>query len=236
MVLLGSHHPVTLQHRAFRDMLVNREQRLELIVTRDPTYRHLIPALLGRTIQIEVNHWLQSQARSALPVTFAPLTEVFHDIDRHKQWEPMFPMQYLNVSKPHQQAPISIIQNSAASTASTSASTLTGSTGSAMLPAAPISQPQPSRPVSTLVRHMAYNEAVFGKFKSLGHKAQAIKAQVRKNHVAYPKNTAGNNMCMSFHVLGVCNDTCRQASDHGAHTAAEDDILRTWCEEHYKIE
>ena len=241
-VLLGSQHPVPMQHRAFRDMLVTREQRLELISTRDPTYRHMVPALLGRTIQIEVNHWLQTQARTALPVAFASLTDVFIDIDRHKQWEPVFPPQYMSVVKPTGAtgASVNVPYSSTASTAGTTASTLStiSSLGAASTTSPPTSAPSaaPAPRTNTVVRQVAYNESIFGRFKALGHKAQAVKAYVRKQRVAYPENAAGNKMCMSYHVIGVCNDTCRQASDHIVHTAAEDETLRAWCEEHFKIE
>ena len=221
-------------------MLVSRNQRLELIVTRDPAYRHMVPALLGRTVQIEVNHWLQVQARTALPVAFPALTDVFNNIDRHKQWEPSFPGQYLNVPRPAA-SPVSLIPtgSSAGSTANTTAaSTLTTNSDSIGI----LSPPTTSSPASSntqssrVVRHVGYNDAVFGRFKALGHKAQAVNAYVRKHRIAYPTTAAGNNMCMSFHVLGICNDACHQAADHIVHTLAEDDTLRAWCDKNFKIE
>lgn len=90
-VLLGPQHPVTRQHRLYRDLLVGHEKRLvERTVPRNPSHRYLVPALLARVIQLELNHWVAIQMRSAAVVPFTQLTDVFADIERERPWEPSF--------------------------------------------------------------------------------------------------------------------------------------------------
>ena len=213
LVLLGSQHPVTLQHRAFRNTLVSREQRLELISTRDQAYRHMVPALLGRVVQIEVNHWLTTQARTAQPVPFANLTDVFHDIDRQRPWEPVFPPTYLSLPKAMGLPAVSVAGDSNSSTA---ASTLTNFSGGNTAPSsnASASAAPPPAPSSAVLRNPAWKDSVFGQFKAMNIKAKAVKEQVRKNRVAYPTNKRGDNMCITYHALGICNENCRMATDH----------------------
>jgi len=228
LTLLGSQHPVTLQHRAFRDTLVAREQRLELITTRDPAYRHMVPALLGRFVQIEVNHWLTTQSRTAQPVRFDTLLDIFQDIDRQRHWEPSFPSAYLVHPKP---IPPSINTSNVA--ASSAGSTLTSYT-----PPNPGNNATSTASTNStaVVRNMAYNDTVFGTFKAMNIKARTVKDHVRKNKVAYPVNSRNENMCITYHTLGLCNEACRQVADHVPHTPEEDETLRLWCTMHWKAE
>jgi hypothetical protein len=68
LVLLGSHHPVTQQHHAYWQYLVLHGQRLDRVTTCNPRRTPLLPALLGRVIQMEVNTWLMAQAQQAQPL------------------------------------------------------------------------------------------------------------------------------------------------------------------------
>jgi hypothetical protein len=228
LTLLGSQHPVTLQHRAFRDTLVAREQRLELITTRDPAYRHMVPALLGRFVQIEVNHWLTTQARTSQPVRFETLLDIFQDIDRQRQWEPAFPSAYLTLPRvvPPSVNTGSVTANSVGSvpTPKTAVSPGTNATTAATTTS------------TAVVRNPAYNDKLFGPFKAQNIRARAVKDYVRKNKVAYPVNSRNENICITYHTLGLCNEACRQVADHVPHSADEDETLRAWCTMHWKAE
>ena len=133
LVLFGSHHPVTQAHQTYRRELVTQEKRLERITTREPSMRFLVPALLGRRIQLAVNTWLGGQARSPNPVPFKSLIDVFDDIELGLPWEPVFPGGYLQMIRPQgtgttPQAPADVSINSG--TVDTAASTLTNNSGS----------------------------------------------------------------------------------------------------------
>jgi hypothetical protein len=236
LVFLGSHHPVTQTLHHYRQSLVTNEKRLERVSTRDPHMRNLVPALLARVIQLEINAWFLSQMRSAAPITIPPLTDVFRDIDRERQWEPSFPSNYLTGQRPPS-GQLTHVSPIGAATAMTAASSVTGmSTALPATVASSVTHDAPSPSESVIVRNALYKDDVFGTFKALGHKARTIKESIRRRHVSYPNNSQGHPMCLTYHVIGVCNSRCKFATDHCAHTAAEDETFRAWCAEHYKLE
>jgi hypothetical protein len=46
-------------------------------------------------------------------------------------------------------------------------------------------------------------------------------------------NSNGVEMCMSYHLKGMCNTNCLHWGDHHNHTPAEDQALLGWCQQHY---
>jgi hypothetical protein len=46
-------------------------------------------------------------------------------------------------------------------------------------------------------------------------------------------NATGVEMCLLYHLKGICNITCAHNGDHKEHTPAEDLALIRWCEAHY---
>lgn len=242
-VLLGPNHPVTFQHAQYRHYLVNHERRLERVVPRDPLYRHLLPALLARALQLAINCWLQNQKDTPGPALVPSFLQIFMDIDLQRPWEPTLPAAYLALpSLPSalrsQPADISV-----PSGVSTAASTLSRSI---VFPAAPsAAAPLPSgastdAPTRTPTgngtqRNMAFNESAFGIYKALNLRAKPLKESLTSRNIVTPLNSRGNRMCLTFHVMGVCNARCRYATDHTIHTAPEDQELAAWCSTNYNI-
>jgi hypothetical protein len=249
LVLLGSHHPVTQQYHDYKQYLSTHEHRLERIVPTDLKMRYMTPALLARRIQLATNSWLTTQARTALPCTFIGLTDIFLEMGLGKQWEPPFPSQY--ISNPAQAAlssfasPVtpSMVSTSGTAITTGAASTLTansGVTGSTSVPNQTAAGTLTSGTTTgsaprdnTIVRNLLYNDTVFGQYKAMNIKAKTLKDQLRTRRVAYPTNSSrGGNMSLTHHVHGVCNSGCRNAADHYAHSAIEDETFRAWCAEH----
>ena len=205
----------------------------------------MTPALLARRVQLATNAWLVTQSRTALPVQICNLTEIFSDIDLGKQWEAPFPTQYITTPAHVPSAytvpgvaptvtPATTV--SAGGTASTTASTITFTSG-AIAPTNSTTATVTSNPrENSIVRNLLYNEAVFGQYKAMNIKAKTLKDQLRARKVAYPLNARNSNMCLTYHVQGICNSGCRNAADHYAHSSAEDEIFRTWCATHYKLD
>jgi hypothetical protein len=44
-----------------------------------------------------------------------------------------------------------------------------------------------------------------------------------------PKNAQGKDMCVSYHVKGICNSRCSRKMDHRTHNATETQALLGWC-------
>ena len=238
LILLGSQHPVTRAHQDYRRELVTHEKRLERITTRDNSMRFLVPALLGRRIQLAVNTWLGSQARSPSPVAFKSLTDVFDDIEMGLPWEPVFPHGYLQMMKPNAAQPSDI---SLSGTVGTAASTLTGGSSSINSNGqrsnnAPAASPADTTTRSEIIRNVNFNAPVFGVYRAMNIKAKLLKDQLKTRNVELPNNASGERMCLTYHVHAMCNARCRFASDHASHTAAEDETLRGWCDQHYHLD
>jgi hypothetical protein len=53
------------------------------------------------------------------------------------------------------------------------------------------------------------------------------KALEKRQHL--PKNAKGKEMCLSYHVKGICNFRCRRKADHRTHNATETQALLKWC-------
>ena len=206
----------------------------------------MVPALMGRVVQLTVNTWLGLQLKSVAPIPCGSLLQVFTDIELGRQWEPLLPSAYL-VIPPRDMTgyPISI-SGGTTLTPSTAGSTLTPMTAAASGTAAgstshtagtaPSNSGTSSSPYpNAVVRNLAYNETAFQSFKALGIKSRLLKDQLRARGVSYPTNANGAKMCITYHVSGMCNERCSVRADHTTHTAAEDETLKAWCTEHYHL-
>jgi hypothetical protein len=143
-------------------------------------------------------------------------------MDRERHWEPSFPERYLqtdNASRYPPPAEISL----ASLTSATDDSTLTTSTDK-----------KPTQ--STMIRNMAYNEALFANYKAMGIRSQKLKDALKDRKVQLPLNSKGKRMCLPYHVLGFCNSRCGGSDDHADHTPKEDGELSAWCKDNYKLE
>jgi hypothetical protein len=232
-VLLGSQHPVTRQHKQYRDLLISQEKRLERTVTRDPGHRYLVPALLARVIQLEVNLWLGQQMRTAAPIPFTQLTDVFGDIERERNWEPTFPNRYLQMDTLDMSKLVPTtttnVNVSGGSTVATGVSTLT-SGGSAT------GNQSSTGARNVMVRNLAYQSTLFEEFRALGIRIGKLKDSLKERSIPLPKAANGMPMCLAYHVIGHCNERCNNAKNHLPHTDKEYKDLVAWCKQHFNLE
>jgi hypothetical protein len=69
----------------------------------------------------------------------------------------------------------------------------------------------------------------------VGKKFKQIISTGAQNGHPIPKSSRGEEMCVTFHVLGNCNSFGSRRNDHnksgrGNHTKAGDKLLLKWCE------
>ncbi len=231
-VLLGPQHPVTRQHRAYKSYLSLHEKRLERVVPRDPRQLHLVPALLARLVQVDVNQFLLDQLRSPAPLSFSRMTEVFADIARARQWEPHFPSRYLNdpPALPTTVPAAVSLSDASANTALTSPSTLPPSV------APPPTPPAIPSPPSVIIRNPHYNATLFGEYKARGIKTGKLKAALHaRGNIKIPRNSNNVVMCLPYHIIGMCNSRCHSVTDHAPQSEADANTLASWCAEHYHL-
>jgi hypothetical protein len=240
-VLLGPHHPAATQHKRFRERLILHEKRLtEQSVTRDPKMQFLVPALLARWVQIQTNQWLVEQRNSPGIEPFPNLVQVFTLIATHTQWEPIFPQAYLKIEQIATNVGGETLAGGSHHTVVTDASSLTGasntsrtqSSGTNVTPRAAATQ---NATPNNMIRNAHYN-AIFTAERQKGIRMKELrKALQTRGNVQLPKNAAGDTACLSFHIVGQCNERCGLAADHKEHTEEEDQAIKAWLEEHYHL-
>jgi hypothetical protein len=66
-------------------------------------------------------------------------------------------------------------------------------------------------------------------YKETGQRVREVLKKAVEKGRALPKNAQGVDMCVSYHVKGICNSRCGRKGDHRAHSEAETKSLLAWC-------
>jgi hypothetical protein len=217
--------------KAISQFLRDYEQHLLLLMDYRPMslgHEALVPGLVLRYFQAYLNLWVHQQLATDQFVAFP--TGV-HDIWtllalRSPIWEKPFPMRYITPAAPLPgSAPPMVVAN----------------VGNYVAPSPVISNsgsvtPRPRTQETHRNLYPNHNEAEYKVFweAMVGKKfKQVITAGVQQGH-PIPKNHRGEEMCVSFHVLGNCTSFCSCRTDHngaggGNHTKADNNALLRWC-------
>jgi hypothetical protein len=151
----------------------------------------------------------------------------------HAPWEPTFPAHYYNVrtqttptkAVPAVQAPSAT--NIAAGTIELATS------GRTHPPTGPTATPATIRTRGSVQRKPTPINPSFQRFVDMNLRVRDVMVRAgAANRV--PTNSNGIEMCLSYHIKGMCNTNCARNGDHKEHTAAEDQAILRWCEAHYK--
>ena len=187
-----------------------------------PGHAALVPGLVLRHFAAYLNYWVHLQLGSDSVVPFpAGVHDVWKSLVlKDPSWEKPFPKNYITSWEPP--APARVPSNSAGAGRVTPAT-------------APPKRAQETHrnlyPNGNESSFLPYRRGMVGKkFKAI------ITAGVEAGH-PIPTNAHGEEMCISFHILGNCNSFCSRKKDHnnlggGAnHTKAEDETLLKWCKD-----
>jgi hypothetical protein len=87
----------------------------------------------------------------------------------------------------------------------------------------------------TIVRKSAPINPVFQKFVDMNLRVRDVLQRAGPTN-RVPTNNDGTEMCLSYHMKGVCNSNCSRHQDHKEHQASEDNAMVNWCERNYKPE
>ena len=104
-------------------------------------------------------------------------------------------------------------------------------------PSPPAASPPPAqqRPASTPCERVTNvsNNPAFKEFKERGLPLNTVRETAAAAGKYIPKNAAGTEMCLSYHVSGFCSGNCSRPEGHCPHTAPERKDLLDWCKECY---
>ena len=229
-VLLGAAHPMTRTYDSFWQAWNAGQNFLLNIRTRTPG---LFPALTVRWIQLRTSLWFSQQALMNGTVQAPEFVTLLNEIRLQKVWEPFFPEPYLAAPSepalPAIQVPPALPQ------------VQPPFHPQAQLPAAPGTMsgnpPRPPQPGGrgSLERKTSPLNQVFQPFVDLALRIRDVLRRAGPTN-RVPNNASGTEMCLSYHIKGMCNTNCARRGDHRDHTPDEDQALHGWCQRHYTPE
>jgi hypothetical protein len=213
--------------KTIAQFLVDYEQHMHLLIGYRPTclgHEALVPGLVLRYFHAYMNLWVHQQLATDQLVLFpSGVHDIWTMLVLHSPlWERPFPSRYITSAAPLPGP-------------TTSVYTTTVPAPSAATPGA-TPTPRPRTQETHRNMYPNNNEAAFKVYRSAmaGKKfRQVINAGVQAGH-SLPQNHRGEEMCVTFHVLGNCTSYCSRKGDHnsaggGNHTKADDDLLLQWC-------
>ena len=231
-IVLGVNHPFSTNLSQFLRDFVDRESNLFWYQPVSPGYKLCMPILIVHWIMLRTDHWFRSQGVSDIAIPPPNFGELFTDIDLGKHWEPVLPTDLIaHMRPPPAQNPILPRSQPRVPTPSPAPTpTPTQQGGGEPTGGQPTDRnPLPNR----MVMNPAYKENLFLQFKQLNINHAALRNRVSTRPPASPHGTRGE-MCLSYHVKGICNCRCGRAEDHQPHTEEQDQLLLDWCTAHYR--
>ena len=214
-VFLGQLHPVTMAWGQHAHTTKLRMTMLHYYRPRTPRHAFLLPALVQRWAQLRWNYWLQCQHASMTNVSPPDWEELWKCIHLQTDWESPLPDRYLTPVVPT--PPAAIYQPLSPDAVPSNPAPA----------AAPAARPAAST-ANTVERCLSYDDS-FLPYKETGQRVRDIIKKALEKGNALPQNAQKLDMCISYHVKGICNSRCGRKSDHRAHNPTETKALLAWC-------
>jgi hypothetical protein len=226
-VLMGGNHALTKAYDAFWRRWSTSQQYLLSVYTQQPG---MFPMLAVRWVQLRISLWFAQQAMENAPLKVPNFAELLNNIRLHMPWEPTLPSHFYNTR--------AAITQPAASTQATAAitggqtETARAAVGSGVGTVATL---PPIKTRGTIVRKTTPINPAFQKFVDMNLRVRDVLQKAGPTN-RVPNNNGGIEMCLSYHLKGVCNSNCSRNGDHKEHQPAEDQAIIRWCDAHYKPE
>jgi hypothetical protein len=228
-VLLGATHGLTQAYDAFWRRWSTSQQHLLSVYTQQPA---LLPTLAVRWVQLRISLWFAQQAMDNAPLEVLNFVELLNQIHLRMPWEPTFPSQFYDT------------RESSTSQATVQAAPVSTTAGKQPLPAshsgttAAVVTTNPMAPPTVRSRGAEERKATpinpkFQRFVDMNLRVRDVLQRAGTTN-RVPSNSAGVEMCLSYHMKDNCNVNCARKGDHKEHTPAEDQAILRWCESHYK--
>jgi hypothetical protein len=92
----------------------------------------------------------------------------------------------------------------------------------------------PIKTRGTIVRKATPINPALQRFVDMNLRVRDVISQAGTNRV--PTNRDGIEMCLAYHLKGVCNSNCARNNNHKEHQPTEVQAMVCWCELHSKPE
>jgi hypothetical protein len=204
----GPDHRLTAEFDYFTASWKARAAQFETSMGGEP----LIPLYVVRWVQLRLNMWFQDQARLPVQVSVPDLQELFQDYRLENPWYPRIPAAYVTRSAV-QATTIAPVPGRMPTTPTPAPAAAGGVRGSG---------------TSTMVRNESPNAALLP-WKATPGRLRDILRPAGQPAVTIPRNDAGLEMCVAWHVRHMCSSQCSRQRDHKAHSTRERARILAWC-------
>ena len=205
----GVNHPLVAYYTRAKNLMQKQADALNVQITRNP----LIPVLVQRYMQVHTNQWFHEQPTSVAPVPFSAMDVISQAAFGNTSWALALPPSLATRAPAGQPPPIP----------------------GAQPPPGPGGQPPGG--ANSMVRNGQYDTRFEPIRARAGVRAPNVRRRCQRDNIALPVNANNHPRCLSYHIRGICNAGCGSAEDHRHnHTAAEQDTLFAWAQEHWKNE
>ena len=229
---LGNAQPLIDQHQEFIDTWMLNEAEYEVMVPLDRSMATFIPTMFCRWFQLRLTDYINRQWRTSVDVTIPDFQDLFRRIEVGDPWEVRLPLQYDRMLHGG--------ENSASSNeigggvvmglvAGGRGDTIGGGGGGDAG-----GNRNAGTPTNTICRNLNYRQEVFGRFAVLARRVREVLVAAPNPPPLSPHDNTCQ-MCVAYHVKGMCNDRCGRSADHAVHTLAQDNLLLEWCTAHYTL-
>jgi hypothetical protein len=188
---------------------------LQFYLPQTPRHQLLLPALIQRWCQLRFSYWLELQWNSMNNVAPPNWSELWMHITLKMDWELPLPERHLaplapSVSTP----PVPGVESGGASQMSPLTNGGSSTPGS-VTPAPPAPRMPAAFDSGQVAKCDPYLD-VYALFRATGKRVREVikSANQAGNHLL--KNDRNVNMCVSFHVKGVCNTNCGRMRQIGS--------------------
>jgi hypothetical protein len=223
-VFLGTEHAVT---RAWETHTAATQQQLlslQYYTARTPRHQLLLPALIQRWCQLRFSYWIERQWGSMNDVAPPNWDELWMHITLKTDWESPLPDRYLAPLTPN-------FPDTGSTGGGSNLSGLTGTTTGTeqRRPPTDATQKTASTQQDSVAEKCAPYVEAFAPYRATGKRVREVVRAATAAGNPIPKADSGVDMCVSYHVKGVCNSNCGRKSDHKPHTEPETTRLLGWC-------
>lgn len=223
-VFLGTEHAVT---RAWETHTAATQQQLlslQYYTARTPRHQLLLPALIQRWCQLRFSYWIERQWGSMNDVAPPNWDELWMHITLKTDWESPLPDRYLAPLTPN-------FPDTGSTGGGSNLSGLTGTTTGTQQrrPPTDATQKTASTQQDSVAEKCAPYVETFAPYRATGKRVREVVRAATAAGNPIPKADSGVDMCVSYHVKGVCNSNCGRKSDHKPHTEPETTRLLGWC-------
>ena len=224
-VVLGSHHQVSVALSAYNNRVLSSESKLHLLQATNL----LLPTMLCKRVAVSSSNWFRSQTTSPAPVRAPDYCQVFTHMDDETPWQPnMSPtfLAALRLDAFHHPAP------------SPGPAPIGVPPAPGGAPVAPEGPPPPPTEAGQRNNNVQFNSSLFTTYKDSGTPCRTVRAKINRGELPplpMSKVTATMEMCLGWHVKGMCNSNCSKKADHVPYTTAEYGPLQQWCTAHFPM-